>query len=58
MKIPDAALRLAATEQERLGWIRHLERIGEEYREQATLAYPELITAPQRQIRSRKQREL
>jgi hypothetical protein len=55
MKIPDAALRLAATEQERLGWIRRLKRMDDEYREEVKLAYPDLISVLERQIRSRKQ---
>lgn len=57
MKIPDAALALAATEQERLGWLRHLKRMDNEYREEARLVHPDFITASQRQIRPRKQRE-
>ena len=57
MKISDAALRLSATEQERLGWIRHLKRMDTEYREEMGLASG-LIAASQRQIFSRKPREL
>ena len=56
MKIPNAARRLAATEQERRGWISHLKRMDDEYR--AMLAYAALITISERQIRSRKHREL
>ncbi len=44
MKIPDAARLLAATEQERLGWVRYLKQIDDEYQEAAWLAYQDLIT--------------
>ena len=58
MKIPDAALVLAATEQERRGWIRYLRRMDDDYREEVRkLARPDFIKAFRRQIRSRKERE-
>jgi len=59
MKIPDAALLFAATEQERLGWIRHLKRMSDEYRkETTTLGYLDIITDSERQVRMRKLREI
>jgi hypothetical protein len=56
MKIEDAALRLAATEAERLGWLRHLRRMDAEYRRSTMLAYDDPIMASVGQIRARKRR--
>jgi len=58
MKISDAALRLAATEQERRGWIRHLKRMDDEYREERGLLRSDVIIVSQRQIFYRQEREI
>jgi len=58
MKISDAALRFAATEQERRGWVRHLKRMDDEYREERGLVRSDIIIASQRQVFYRQKREL